>query len=360
MPIASDQPISNFLSEVLKRPGLSDLIFKRAKEGGRLHLVCKANRQITEVNVPAHLHDGWSALIDLLLPGRTNAANIGEFEDFSAFDDKDGGLRRFRASLSTNLDGDELVLRVLPERILTPAELLLPDPLVRNFCAADHGLFLFVGGTGHGKTTTMTGLVKERCSRRAQKVVTIEDPVEYLYGKVGASDISQRQVGLHTASFASGLKAAMRMSPDLIVVGEIRDTASAAIAISASLSGHVVAGTMHGDVASLAPQRLFSFINNAHSGMEGAVGLDMIASGMRGIVAQQLVRRDGRNEVIPIYECLFATTGVGNKIRNGDFKKLHQDIETGRTRGMQSFAESIALRITQRRLPHGFRNGSSD
>jgi twitching motility protein PilT len=357
-----DTEILHFIRPLLSRARISDLVLRFEIRELAVRIFVRERGSLTAVDVPSALATVWARWLDFFLPSRPQCWAATEFEDFSAIVDERGKKEwRFRASLSRNIDGDELVLRVLPERVPTPEELLIPPAVVERFIKAENGLFVFVGGTNNGKTTTMTSLVRARCLARMQKVITIEDPVEFVLGDIKGSVISQRQVGMHTQSFSAGLKAAMRMSPDVIVVGEVREGESAIISASAALSGHVVACTMHGDFAAFAAQRLLMFMTNgnAEEGAETGAALEMIASSLRGVIAQRLIRVDGDHPLVPIHECLFATLGVANKIRRRDFKSIRQDIETGRSKGMQTFQESIDRRIAEGLLPRGFDLGIS-
>lgn len=346
-----------FLETLVAVPGASDLRLKSDTRTGAVSVLVHARRERIAFRVPDYLENRWSEITEFLLPARPEILGTTEYEDFVDLACVDGvRSMRFRASLTTNTRGETLVLRVLPSEIPTPSKIMLPDDLVQRFCAMDDGLFLFVGQTGSGKSTSIAALVKERGARRPQSIVTLEDPVEYLYpSNVGESDFDQRQVGRNTRSFAAGLRAALRMAPDVIQVGEIRDAEGAATALSAAMSGHLVVGTMHATFAFQGPQRLFALINNESSGMSGDIGLEVISGALRGVVAQRLYRNKNDGRVIPVHEILLVTNSVAQKIVTAEFKSLKQDIETGVSEGMQTFGQAVKRRIEAGLLPPNVR-----
>lgn len=342
-----------FLTALTAIPGASDLRFKSDTRTGLIRVLVHARGNRVVVTTPESLDNRWMELTSFLLPDRPEMLGIHEHEDFVDVPKRVGDdSMRFRASLTSNTRGETLVLRVLPSAIPTPAKIMLPDDLVKRFIAMDDGLFLFVGQTGSGKSTSIAALVKARAEQRAQSVVTLEDPVEYLYpSTVGESDFDQRQVRKNTGSFASGLKAAMRMAPDVIQVGEIRDAEGASTALSAAMSGHLVVGTMHATFAFQGPQRLFSFINNDGTGMGGQVGLEVVSGALKGVVAQRLLRNKNDGKLVAVHEILMVTSAVAQKITSGDFKSLKLEIETGAKDGMQTFEQAIKKAISKGLLP---------
>ena len=349
--------VVEFLETLTAIPGASDLRIKSDTRTGQIRVLVHAKRERLVIPVPEYLDNRWAEITGFLLPFRPETLGSRDYEDFVDVPCTSGAhSMRFRASLTTNTRGETLVLRVLPSEIPAPSKILLPDDLVKRFVEMDDGLFLFVGQTGSGKSTSIAALVKERAARRAQSVVTLEDPVEYLYpATVGESDFDQRQIGKNTGSFAAGLRAAMRMAPDVIQVGEIRDAEGAATALSAAMSGHFVVGTMHATFAFQGPQRLYSFINNEGSGMGGEIGLEVVSGALRGVVAQRLIRNKNDGKIVPIHEILMVTTAVAQKIVNADFKAVKHEIETGFQDGMQSFGQAVKRRIETGALPPNVR-----
>ena len=362
----------NFLRDLTKVPRASDIRLKLETRSGLITARVHAQKDTIRFSIPEDLQGRWEAITRFLLPKRPDKIVDVEYEDFAEITYQDepsaeavgeedtpalGPVRtiRFRASLSSNIQGEELVMRILPEKIPDPEEILLPPRLVEMFTTVwEDGVVLFVGQTGSGKTTSIASLVKARAMKRDQMVITLEDPVEYVYpSNLGGteSDFSMRQVGRNTRSFATGLRAAVRMRPDVIVVGEIRDSQAAATTLSAGMAGCLVVGTLHATNAFQGPQRLFSFIDNEESGMSGSIGLEVIGSTLRAVVAQRLIRNHQDGTIVAIHEILTQTSAVTGKINEGKFRSLIHDMETGSAHGMQLFRQALEKRVADKLLP---------
>jgi twitching motility protein PilT len=337
-----------------EHPGVSDLTLRWLNRSQSARAVVHARSRLHRHPFPDDFKErkDWVDFTRYLIPDRPDELSAVELDTFSQIYPKDGEPLRFRASLSRNIFGEELVLRVLPSQIPSPEDILIPQRLVNDFLALKEGLVIVSGATGSGKSTTIASLVKARAERIPQKIISLEDPVEYVYPEtVGDSDFSQRQVGDDTRSFAAGLKAALRMRPDIIVVGEIRDPASAATALMAGMSGHIVVGTLHSAFAFQAPQRLFAYIDNDESGMSGSGGLEVISTTLKLVVAQRLFPHPATRKPVAIHEILKLTDAVSQKIQQGEFKSLKLELETGSTYGMQTFNQAIRKRVESGLLP---------
>lgn len=348
-------PLVSFLRRMAEVPGVSDIRLKYYIKSASCQAIVHAGKERIPMPVPPEIETRWTDVMHHLVPNLPDDLGNKEYEAFyEAYGDENETLVRLRVSLSQNMQGQTLVMRVFPRRIPTPSELGLPPALVSNFLKMEDGLFIFGGPTGSGKTTSIAALIKARAESRSQSVITLEDPVEYIYpGLIHESDFDQRQVGKHTVSFAAGLRAAMRMRPDIIVVGEIRDPESAAAALMAGMTGHLVVATTHLSYAFQGPQRLASFIDNDSSGMRGTAGLETISSVLRGVVAQRLQKNPDNGRMVALHEVLFCTNAVAQKIVAGDYKSIKLDIQTGRQDGMQSFKDSVTNHIKQGTLPVG-------
>ena len=256
------------------------------------------------------------------------------------------GSHRYRVMRVKVLGGEEYTLRVLPAQVPTPSAVLLPEQLVKRFVELEDGLVVFAGATGHGKTTSIAALVGECARKSASRIISIEDPVEYIHPDLpNGSTFSLRGVGEHCKGFTEALEEALRMSPNVIVFGEIRTPEAAEIAIHAALSGHKVICTVHGGSVDMALQRIGDMCADLGNNGTGA-----FAQAFRIAVAQQLVPAPS-GMLVPLHEILTYDKSVETKIRNGKYFTLRQDMEGGSTTGMQTFDQSRALHVAHRRLP---------
>ncbi len=281
---------------------------------------------------------GWSELCQVIHP---EAPDLAPGENYR----EDGcsiGYQRLRVSRVRATFGEEFTLRVLPRVAPKPEDLLLPPDLVDRFVQLKSGLVLFAGSTGNGKSTSIASLLVENAKRRPVRVVTIEDPVEFEFQDLpNGSSFTSISVGPHTATFASALKRALRMHADIIMVGEIRDSDEAEVALEASLTGVKVVSTIHGQDVGSAMQRMGDLV--AEIGSSGAGALAMALS---ICVAQQLLYpANQRRAVVPIHEILTWNQSISSKIRGGRYGHLKQDIEVGTNEGMQLFEQSRLKRI---------------
>ena len=195
---------------------------------------------------------------------------------------------------------------------------------------------LSVGPTGSGKSTTLAALLQRINMSRAVHIVTLEDPVEYLYPQ-GEALISQREIGRDTASFASGLRSALRQDPDVILVGELRDSESIAMALSAAETGHLVFATLHTQDAAGSINRILDALPERLAQVR-----TQLAECLQAIVCQRLLpRADGRGRVAA-FEVLVATEALRNLIREGRTHQLESYIQTGKRFGMVTLAEAVS------------------
>lgn len=318
------------LIAVAATPGIADICISSQ---GRVRLKVGGKYRIPVLH-EALLNgdDAWEALAGLINP---SSPLMGGHE-FA----RDGGCTiddyRFRYSRVSHMYGQEFTLRVLPSVIPTPAEVHLPLNLVKRFVDLPEGLIAFAGSTGNGKSTSIAALISENARRKPIRVVTIEDPVEYLHKDMpNGSTFTYRSVGIHAESFASGMRDALRMNPDILVIGEIRDSREAAVAIEASLTGRKVVTTLHGGNVEDGMQRLGDFAREI-----GVSGLGGLAKAFKMCVAQKLVPNNAGTALLPLHEILISTQSVSTKIRDGKFFSLRQDIESGSEDGMQTFEQS--------------------
>ena len=242
------------------------------------------------------------------------------------------GKGRFRGNVFFHNQGIGSVFRVIPRRIPTLEDLNLP-PAVRNFTRLANGLVLVTGPTGSGKTTTLAALIHEINRTYQRHIITIEDPIEFIHEPL-RSLVTHREVGTHADTFAGALRAALREAPDVLVVGELRDVDSVALALSAAETGVLVFATMHTNSAAKSVHRLIDLVpDSAQDHMRG-----MISVLLRGVVAQRLCKRRGGEGRIAAVEILIHDFAVANMIREDKLHQLEAHLQTAspESSGMQS------------------------
>ena len=256
------------------------------------------------------------------------------------------GLARYRVNLFRQQRGSGAVFRVIPTKIMTLEQLGLPEQ-VRRIASIRSGLVLVTGPTGSGKSTTLAAIVDLINETRSMHIITIEDPIEFVHANKKCL-IHQREIGTHAKSFAEALKAAGREDPDLILVGEMRDLDTIAMALSAAERGTLVFGTLHTNNAAKTMDRIISvFPSGEQEGIRNVLG-----ETIRAVVAQQLLPQVGGGRVAAL-EILFSSPAIGNMIREGKTPQITSAIQTGVREGMVDMDTSIrrlyeAKRITAR------------
>jgi len=248
--------------------------------------------------------------------------------------------RRYRVSQMVTKGRLRWVLRLLPQEIPTPESIKVPETALKAFLEAKNGLFLICGATGSGKSTTIASMVMHRAKRRREHIISFEDPIEFVYPENLPTLVSQREMGSDELDFGNALRAALRQAPDVIIIGEIRDGETAEIALQAAETGHVVVATLHTSSASQTVQRFLKLIPSDR--LESSQ--DSLADCLRLIMCQRLLVDDEMGKRFPIHEVLLQYDSVVNHIRQGDFKKIDQELETGWKRGMFNFETSLDWR----------------
>lgn len=242
---------------------------------------------------------------------------------------------RFRTVVVRQRLGVDLVFRIINTRVRTMDELGLPATL-KILTRYQNGLILVTGSVGSGKSTTLAALVEQVNIERREHIITLEDPIEYIFEPKGCH-ITQREVHTHTRSFSAALRGALREDPDVIMVGEMRDLETISLAITASETGHLVLGTLHTSNASRTLDRLLDVFP-----VEQREQIRMMVSeSLRGIISQQLVPSlDGRDRVLAL-ETLINTPAVANVIREAKTYMLPGIIQTGKKQGMQLMDDAL-------------------
>lgn len=231
-------------------------------------------------------------------------------------------------------------LRLISARVPTVSELGLPDVLV-NMCSR-RGLILVTGPVGTGKSTTLAALVRHALENRGSRVITIEDPIEYQYPHFSGI-VTQKEVGLDSESFYHGLVDSLREDPDLLVLGELRDPASADATLTASETGHLVISTMHTPSAARALDRLVDLFPVGRQ----ELARHSLSRALNGVFVQRLLPARDRTRRILAYEVLVATPAVRNLIRRGEYQQIQSAIEAGYKIGMTTMSRTIQDLVSQ-------------
>ncbi|HEY0907935.1 MAG TPA: PilT/PilU family type 4a pilus ATPase [Candidatus Paceibacterota bacterium] len=242
---------------------------------------------------------------------------------------------RFRGNGYFQRGAVSFAFRLIPKKIKTFAELNLP-PILETFCEKQQGFFLVVGPVGHGKTTTLAAMLESINEKRAEHIVTIEDPIEYLYEQK-KSVIDQREVRVDTADFASALRSVFRQDVDVILIGEMRGIDTMATAVTAAETGHLVLSTLHTNTAA---QTINRIIDSFPGNQQDQIRIQL-ASTLTGIFSQRLVPRISGG-LVPAYELLIANAAVANLIREKRVHEINTVIETGLENGMIDMNRSLA------------------
>jgi twitching motility protein PilT len=267
-----------------------------------------------------------------LLPNQVDGLLKTMSAEFSYADENVG---RFRVSITHQRKGWNLVFRAVNTHIRSMEELGLPE-VIKLFTQYHNGLVLVTGSVGSGKSTTLASMVQEINLERHDHIITLEDPIEYVFHPAGCQ-ITQREVHTHTQSFGAALRASLREDPDVIVVGEMRDLETISLAITAAETGHLVLATLHTGSAARTLDRVLDAFPVEQQGQIRT----MVSESLRGIVSQQLVpKADGSGRVLAL-EILVNNPAVGNLIRESKTYMLPGQIQIGRKLGMRMMDDSL-------------------
>jgi twitching motility protein PilT len=239
------------------------------------------------------------------------------------------GLSRFRVNVFRHIGGLGAVFRAIPSRALTLDQLNMPEA-VRSLCRANNGLILVTGKTGSGKSTTLAAMIDDINAREKGHILTIEDPIEFVHARKNCL-VSQREVGVHSPSFAEALHSALREDPDIVLVGELRDLETMSIAVTAAEMGILVMGTLHTNGAAATVDRIV----NAFPADKQAHVRTMLSTSLRGVVSQQLIQRSDKRGRVAALEILINTPAVSNLIRQGKLDQLENTMQSGGQHGMR-------------------------
>jgi twitching motility protein PilT len=245
------------------------------------------------------------------------------------------GLARYRANFFMQKNGVGAVFREIPSAIMTAAQLGLPE-VVSKLATLPRGLVLVTGPTGSGKSTTLAAIVDVANRSRKDHIITVEDPIEFVHQSQGCI-VNHREVGVHTESFSTALRGALREDPDVILVGEMRDLETISLAVEAASTGHLVFSTLHTSSAYKTVDRVIEVFPSS----EQPLIRSTLADGLRAVIAQTLFKRIDRKGRVVALEILIANPAVRNLIREGKTHQIPSMIQTGKKYGMILLDDSI-------------------
>jgi twitching motility protein PilT len=244
-------------------------------------------------------------------------------------------LARYRANYFQQKYGVAAVFREIPNKISTCANLGLPD-VVSKLATLPRGLVLVTGPTGSGKSTTLAAIIDEANRLRKDHIITIEDPIEFVHQSQSCI-VNQREVGIHTKSFTSALRGALREDPDVILVGELRDLETISLAVEAASTGHLVFGTVHTTSAAKTVDRIIEVFPSSEQGQIRST----LADGLRAVISQVIFKRiDTKGRCVAL-EILIANSAVRNLIRESKTYQIASMMQTGKKYGMQLLDDAI-------------------
>jgi twitching motility protein PilT len=319
----------NDLIEIVVKEGASDLHLSE----GRPPIIRVSGFLIPLVKLPPLTKEDMEGLFSVLL----SPSNKKEFEldmevNFAWSGDNE---RRFRCNAYMSVGRLNIAMRLIPKDIKTFSELNLP-PILETFAKKQQGFFLVVGPVGVGKSTTLATMVETINRERLEHIITIEDPIEYLFEPKKAL-IDQREVKIDTPDFHMALKGVFRQDADIVMIGEMRDKETISTAVSAAETGHLVISTLHTNTASQTVERI---IDSFPSDQQGQIRLQLAGS-LLGIFSQRLIPRISGG-LVPAYELLINNAAVSNLIREKRTHEIASVIETSSGEGMIDLNRCLA------------------
>src|SRR5205809_139307 len=282
--------------------------------------------------------------LELLVLSIMPERNRGEWKETgdTDFAYEIAGLARFRVNAARDRKGPVAVFRVIPAKVVTVEEMGLSDE-VQKLCYLKKGLVLVTGPTGSGKSTTLCALIDLINRTRTDHIITIEDPIEFVHENKKCL-ITQRQVHVHTESFKSALRAALREDPDIVLVGELRDLETIAIAIETAETGHLVLGTLHTTTAASTVDRI---IDQFPADRQAQIRV-MLSESLKGVISQMLCKKIGGGRVAA-REILLTTPAISNLIREGKKFQISSIIQASKKLGMLTLNDAL-LELVEKKV----------
>src|SRR5689334_23021468 len=332
--------VNDFEGSEEARATIEQLLRTTVEKGASdLHLRC-GEPPIIRLHGEMHRLEGWNALenaqLDSMLRSIMPERNRIEFGDTNDTDyaHEIPGCARFRANALRDRMGVAGVFRQIPSQVVNVEQMQITQE-VQRLCYLTKGLVLVTGPTGSGKSTTLCALIDMVNRVRNDHVITIEDPIEFVHPNKNCI-ITQRQVGVHTKSFKSALRAALREDPDIVLVGELRDLETVSIAIETAETGHLVFGTLH---TTTAPGTIDRIIDQFPADRQEQIRI-MLSDSLKGVISQTLCKKIGGGRVAA-REILLSIPAVANLIREAKTFQIHSIMQTSRRLGMVTLNDAL-------------------
>jgi twitching motility protein PilT len=329
------------------KAGIDELLKLLVAQGGSdLHLrvdeppILRLHGEMHRLDDRPILTNDWlTAMVQTIMPQRNK-------DEFAETNDTDyayeiEGVARFRANAARDRKGVAAVFRVIPANVVSVEQLGISQE-VQNLCYLTKGLVLVTGPTGSGKSTTLCSLIDLVNRSRNDHIITIEDPIEFVHPNKNCI-LTQRQVGVHTQSFKSALRAALREDPDVILVGELRDLETTSIAIETAETGHLVFGTLHTTTAASTIDRI---IDQFPADRQDQVRT-MLSESLKGVIAQVLCKKIGGGRVA-VREIMISTPALSNLIREGKTFQIPSMIQTSKKFGMITMNDALIQLVNEK------------
>ncbi len=309
--------------------------------------ILRIRGELQRVDFPPLENDSLKAMLYEIAP----EYKIKQFEETG---DVDFGyeipnVSRFRANFFNQKHGVAAVFRQIPSKVITFEDFEKWDaplpPILKKFAMLHRGLVVVTGPTGSGKSTTLAAMVDYANKNRRDHIITVEDPIEFVHESKNCL-VNHREVGIHTKSFSSALRGALREDPDIVLVGEMRDLETIELAITAASTGHLVFGTLHTPSASKTVDRIIDVFPADQQNKIRAT----LSEALKGIVAQNLFKRIDKKGRVAALEVLVFTTAISNLVREGKTHQLPGMIQVGKRLGNQPLDDSIMDHLKMKRI----------
>lgn len=322
--------------------------FMQEQNASDLHLstgsqpMLRVDGELVRVDAPPLENDDLKALVYEIAP----EVKIKAFEETGDVDFgyEYPGMARYRANFLNQKQGIAAVFRLIPPKVYTFEQLGLP-PVLKKFALLKKGAVLVTGPTGSGKSTTLAAMIDFANLHRKDHIITVEDPIEFVHRGQNCL-INQREVGVHTKSFSTALRGALREDPDIILVGEMRDLETIELALTAAATGHLVFGTLHTSNAAKTIDRIIDvFPTNQQNQIRTS-----LSESLKGVVAQNLFRRIDKSGRVAALEVLVCDSPIANLIREGKTHQIPGMMQVGKKKGNQPLDDAIMEHLRAGRI----------